>query len=195
MTILAVTGLFVVAHDLFRARGAVQHEAQEFDHWSSGDAAVLARLRSFGIGHNRIHHAFTVRQGYDYGWHPVTAQEYADKSRFGKVMHRIEWSWMGTGFYFLLEVWWHKMIAFKPPARWIKAIRRDRLTTLSFIVLMALGFGALGYARSHSILGALWLVGRVEIIPFIGFCVMIGSVIMHHGNPTSVGGSAGNGQS
>jgi len=90
----------------------------------------------------------------------------------------------GTGLYYFLEVWWHKMIAFKPPARWIKQIRRDRIVTLSFIALMALGFGVLGYARTHSIFGALWLVGRVEVIPFVGFCVMIGSVVhVHHVQP------------
>ena len=176
VTILAVTGLFVVAHD--SAHGALFNTKRKNS--IIGRLAMLPSWHVFEawvLGHNRIHHAFTVRQGYDFVWHPVTAQEYADKSRFGKVMHRIEWSWMGTGLYYFLEVWWHKMIAFKPPARWIKAIRRDRLTTLSFIVLMALGFGALGYARSHSILGALWLVGRVEIIQFIGFCVMICSVV------------------
>jgi len=90
----------------------------------------------------------------------------------------------GKGLYYFLEVWWHKMIAFKPPARWIKQIRRDRIVTLSFIALMALGFGVLGYARTHSIFGALWLVGRVEVIPFVGFCVMIGSVVhVHHVQP------------
>ena len=71
-------------------------------------------------------------------------------------MHRIEWSWMGTGLYYLLEVWWHKMIAFETSRRvlWHQArFVETVLVTLSFIALMALGFGVLGYARTHSIFG------------------------------------------
>jgi omega-6 fatty acid desaturase (delta-12 desaturase) len=88
---------------------------------------------------------------------------------------------MGAGLYYLKEVWWHKMIAFKPPARWVSAIRRDRALVGVFVLLMAIGFASLGYARTHSVWGAMWLVVRAEIIPFLGFSVMIGSVVhVHH---------------
>lgn len=178
--VLAVTGLFVVAHD--SAHGALFNAKRK--NIVIGKLAMLPSWHVFEawvLGHNRIHHAFTVRQGYDFVWHPVTAQEYEAKSRRSKLMHRIEWSWMGAGLYYLKEVWWHKMIAFKPPARWVKAIRRDRFLVGAFVLLMAVGFASLGYARTHSVWGALWLVARVEIIPFLGFSVMIGSVVhVHH---------------
>ena len=181
--ILAVTALFVVAHD--SAHGALFNSKRKNN--VIGKLAMLPSWHVFAawvLGHNRIHHAFTVRQGYDFVWHPVTAEEYATKPWYSKAVHRVEWSWMGTGAYYLIEVWWRKMIAFNPPARWVKAIRNDRLFTLSFILAMTAGFGALGYARTHSVLGAAWMIGRILIIPFLGFSVMIGSLVhVHHVQP------------
>jgi omega-6 fatty acid desaturase (delta-12 desaturase) len=76
------------------------------------------------------------------------------------------------------------MIAFRPPARWVKAIRRDRALVAGFVAAMLTGFGALGYARTHSPWGATWMVARVELIPFLGFCAMIGAVVhVHHVQP------------
>jgi len=181
--IFSVTALFVVGHD--SAHGALFNTKRK-----NSFIGKLSMLPSWHVyeawilGHNRIHHAFTVRQGYDFVWHPVTAEEYAAKSWHAKLLHRLEWSWMGTGLYYLKEVWWHKMIAFSPPSRWRKSIRRDRFLTAAFIVLMAVGFGLLGYARTHSVYGSLWLVARVEVIPFLGFCVMIGATVhVHHIQP------------
>jgi omega-6 fatty acid desaturase (delta-12 desaturase) len=178
--VLAVTGLFVVAHDC--AHGALFNSRRK--NVAIGKIAMLPSWHVFEawvLGHNRIHHAFTVRQGYDFVWHPVTPEEYDAKSRGGKVLHRVEWSWMGTGLYYLKEVWWHKMIAFKPPARWVKQIRNDRILVGAFVIVMGVGFGLLGYSRTHSFYGALWLVTRAEVLPFLGFNVMIGSVVhVHH---------------
>ncbi len=168
LLVLSVTGLFVVGHDA--AHGALFHSRR-----LNVSVAKISMLPSWHVyeawvlGHNRIHHAFTVRQGYDFVWHPVTAAEYAARSSWGRLLHRVEWSWSGAGLYYLKEVWWHKMIAFSAPVRWKKAIRRDRFIVGAFAVTMAVGFALLGFARTHSVLGALWLVARVEIIPLLGF--------------------------
>jgi len=66
---LAVTALFVVAHDsahgaLFsskRMNSLIGHIAM-LPSWHVYEAWIL--------GHNRIHHAYTVRQGYDFVWQP-----------------------------------------------------------------------------------------------------------------------------
>jgi omega-6 fatty acid desaturase (delta-12 desaturase) len=180
VAVLSVTGLFVVAHDA--AHGAL-FDSKRLNA-TVGRIAMLPSghvFEAWVLGHNRIHHAFTVRQGYDFVWHPVTAEEYATKSPLAKLLHRVEWSWPGAGLYYLKEVWWHKMIVFSPPARWVKTIRRDRLLVGGFALAMAAGFAALGWARTHSPYGALWLVARAEVIPFLGFMVMIGSVVhVHH---------------
>lgn len=180
LAVLAVTGLFVVGHDA--AHGAL-FESKRLNA-TVGRVAMLPSghvFEAWVLGHNRIHHAFTVRQGYDFVWHPVTPAEYAAKSRAGRLLHRLEWSWPGAGLYYLKEVWWHKMIVFTPPARWVAAIRRDRRLVAGYAVAATAGFAALGWARTHSPGATLWLVARVELLPFLGFMVMIGSVVhVHH---------------
>ncbi|NNN08158.1 MAG: hypothetical protein HKL85_03070 [Acidimicrobiaceae bacterium] len=69
------------------------------------------------------------------------------------------------------------MIIFTPPARWIKVIRRDRIVTLGFVLLMAVVLGFVCFARTHSIGGVAWLILRAEPVPFLGFSAMIGSVV------------------
>ena len=34
------------------------------------------------LGHNRMHHGYTVRQGFDFVWHPYTVEQWAAMSRF-----------------------------------------------------------------------------------------------------------------
>jgi omega-6 fatty acid desaturase (delta-12 desaturase) len=180
---LVVVSLFVVGHDaahgaLFKTKrlNQVVGRLAMMPSWHVYEAWVL--------GHNRIHHPFTVRQGYDFVWHPVSAQEYADMSRTRKFQHRIHWAWYGAGLYYGMEIWWNKMINFTPPTRWVKAIRRDRVYTYSF-VLGAAGFlSFLGAIRTHSVLGTLWMVCRIEVIPFALFCGLIGTVVhVHHVQP------------
>jgi hypothetical protein len=86
------------------------------------------------LGHNRIHHAFTVREGYDFVWHPYTPEQYRAMRPWQRARHRLEWSWLGAGFYYMREVWWHKMVVGKPPARWVHKVRRDRWLVLAFVV-------------------------------------------------------------
>jgi len=183
VAVLAVTALFVVAHD--SAHGALFDTKRKNS--LIGHIAMLPSWHVFEawvLGHNRIHHAFTVRQGYDFVWHPVTAQEYRDLSPVGRLLHRVEWSWWGTGVYYLKEVWWQKMIVFRAPARWVTAIRRDRRLTWSFVLTFATGLAVVGALRTHSWGGALWLIVRAEVVPFLGFTAMIGSVVhVHHVAP------------
>ena len=183
LAILSVTGLFVVAHDC--AHGALF--ANKRLNSIVGRIAMLPSWHAYEawvLGHNRIHHAFTVRQGYDFVWHPITPEEYAAKPFWGRVLHRIEWSWQGAGLYYFLEVWLKKMIFFRAPARWVQFIRRDRMLTASFVALSTGVLVIVGVSHHDSALALLWLVTRVLILPFAGFCVMIGAVVhVHHVQP------------
>ncbi len=181
---LSVTGLFVIAHDA--AHGALFKSKR-----TNSIIGHLAMLPSWHVyegwvlGHNRIHHPYTVRQGYDFVWHPYTAAQYAEMSWWKKSRHRLEWSWFGAGNYYLREVWWHKMMVGKPPARWVKAVRRDRAIIWAWIGTVALGLTFFGWTQTHSVFGVVWLVARVEVIPFLTFCWMIGSLVhVHHVQPT-----------
>jgi len=180
---LAVSGLFIVGHDaaheaLFRSRrlnSIVGHLAM-LPSWHVYEAWVL--------GHNRIHHGHTVREGMDFVWHPVTPQQYAAMGTFARVRHRVEWSWWGAGAYYLREIWLNKMITFNPPAKWAKAIRRDLVFMVVGVGLGMVLFGWLGWVMYGSALGAAWMIVKVVVVPFLGFNFVIGSVVhVHHIQP------------
>jgi len=141
------------------------------------------------LGHNRVHHGFTVQEERDFVWHPYTPEEYEQLSAFGKLMHKIEWSCFGAGIYYMIEVWWKKMIAFTPPPKWRKDINFDRVFLGSAVLagiagLFAFtwfgagitGFAAIGYTA--------WLTFKVIVVPWVLFNYLIGGVVyLHHINP------------
>jgi omega-6 fatty acid desaturase (delta-12 desaturase) len=179
---LSISALFIVGHDaaheaLFRSRRlnrAVGHLAM-LPSWHVFEGWVL--------GHNRIHHAYTVRQGFDFVWHPYTAAQYRQMSRLQRLRHRFEWSWLGAGAYYTREVWWNKMIVGRPPARWAPAVRRDRLLVGAFVLGAGTGLAALGWAQG-GLPGATWMVLRVLVVPFLLFQYVIGSLVhVHHIQP------------
>jgi omega-6 fatty acid desaturase (delta-12 desaturase) len=177
---LIVSSLFIVGHDaaheaLFKTRrmnSIVGHLAM-LPSWHVYEAWVL--------GHNRIHHGHTCREGMDFVWHPVTPEQYRGMSRLHQLRHKAEWSWFGAGVYYVREIWWNKMIAAAPPAKWRSAIRRDKAIVAAWLVVATVGFGWLGYERYGTLLGAAWMVLKLLVVPFLAFCYVIGSVVhVHH---------------
>ncbi|MGZ4728356.1 MAG: fatty acid desaturase [Acidimicrobiales bacterium] len=180
---LVVSGLFIIGHDaaheaLFKSRrlnSIVGHVAM-LPSWHVYEAWVL--------GHNRVHHGHTVREGMDFVWHPVTPEQYAAMSGPKRLRHRIEWSWYGAGVYYLREIWLNKMITFNPPAKWAKAIRRDIFFMFAGVGLGMALFGWLGWATYGTVAGVAWMIVKVVVIPFLGFNFVIGSVVhVHHVQP------------
>ena len=180
---LAVTALFVVAHDcahgaLFRSKrlNSIVGHAAMLPSWHVYEGWIL--------GHNRVHHAYTVREGYDFVWQPYTAEQFAAMGPLARLRHRFEWSWAGAGAYYLREVWFSKMMVFDPPSRWRRAIRRDRAIVYGFLAIAGSLLAYVGWTRTGTVLGTLWLVVRVLVIPFLAFTFMIGSLVhVHHVAP------------
>lgn len=170
----AVAGLFVLGHDA--AHGAL-FESKRLN-------ALVARLAMLPslhatevwiFGHNRVHHGHTLRQGMDFVWHPLTVDEYRQLGRLGRFRHRVEWGPFGSGAYYLHEVWWNKMVRFRKPERWARAMRRDQVLVGAFA-------GAAGGAAVvlDGPAGA-WLWVKVIVVPFVLFCQAIGWVVyVHH---------------
>ena len=164
---LVVSGLFIIGHDaaheaLFKSRrlnSIVGHVAM-LPSWHVYEAWVL--------GHNRIHHGHTVREGMDFVWHPITPEQFGEMSRYQRLRHRVEWSWWGAGFYYLREIWFNKMITFNPPAKWAKAIRRDIIFMFAGVGLGMALFGWIGWLTYGSALGVVWMIVKVVVIPFLG---------------------------
>lgn len=146
---LAVSGLFVLGHD-------ASHGALLDSRKANRVVAQVCMVPSFHVeaawdlGHNRIHHGYTTRQGFDFVWHPATVQEYAAMGRFARLRHRVEWSRLGSGAYFLRTVWWQKMWRFNAPGKRHDAIVRDKLV-LSAVLLLAFGGAATFGAHRWSV--------------------------------------------
>ena len=181
---LVIAGLFVIAHDA--AHGALFSSKR-----LNRVIGTIAMLPSWHVyegwvlGHNRIHHNYTVREGFDFVWHPYTAQQYRSMSGFERLRHRFEWSWLGAGAYFLREVWWQKMIVGTPPARWAKAIRRDRIIVWTFVGVSSVLLGLIGWMQSGTVLAVMWLPIKVLVVPFLAFTYIMGSFVhVHHVQPS-----------
>jgi omega-6 fatty acid desaturase (delta-12 desaturase) len=102
-------------------------------------------------------------------------------SRPLKARHRLEWSFVGTGAYYLRDVWWTKMVRFDPPPRFAKRIRRDNLVVGAFAMAATAGLIAAGWADGGSLLAGLWLVVKMLVVPFLLFSAVIGwAVHVHH---------------
>ena len=78
------------------------------------------------LGHNRMHHPYTVSQGYDSFGTRSPRRNSLRWDRWRRGIHKIEWSWAGAGPYYLHQVWWKKMMVGPDPARWARTIRRER---------------------------------------------------------------------
>jgi omega-6 fatty acid desaturase (delta-12 desaturase) len=177
---LVVSALFVVGHDA--AHGALFKTKR-----MNSTVARLAFLPSWHVyegwvlGHNRVHHPYTVRQGYDFVWHPTTPEQFAALGWWRKTLHRAEWSWVGAGMYYIHQVWWKKMMVGPNPGRWVKAIRRDRWIVTGAIAAMLALFTGIGLAVGDSAAGILWLDARTVLLPFLGFSCVIGTMVhVHH---------------
>jgi omega-6 fatty acid desaturase (delta-12 desaturase) len=177
-----VAGLFVLAHDA--SHGALL-ERQRANR-------VVARLcmipsghveAAWNIGHNRIHHGYTTRQGFDFVWHPVTPEEYRAMGRLARLRHRVEWSWLGAGLYFGRAIWWQKMMRFRPPERHRRAVRRDQALLSIGAGAAAAGAIAWGWLTGGPV-GAVWMPVKLLVVPFALFLQIIGwTVYVHHVSP------------
>jgi omega-6 fatty acid desaturase (delta-12 desaturase) len=177
---LAISGLFVLGHDA--AHGAL-FKSDRLNYWL-GQFAFLPSLHAFEawvLGHNRLHHGHTVRREMDFVWHPLTVEEYRALSPMRKLLHKIEWSALGSGIYYGLEVYWKKMVRLDPPAKMAAAIRRDLRIVGVYFALFSAGLFAIGFAGGGGVAGALWMWVKVFLLPWILWNYTIGAVVyVHH---------------
>ncbi len=176
---LGVAGMFVLGHDASHAALLDSRRANR----------VIAQLcmapsahaeAAWDLGHNRIHHGYTTRQGFDFVWHPVTPEEYRAFGRLARWRHRLEWSCIGSGAYFLRTVWWEKMWRFSAPGKRHAAIVRDKITLGSALAIVVVGAAVVG-ALTNGWLSAVWIPFKLFVVPFLLFVHIMGwTVYVHH---------------
>jgi acyl-lipid omega-6 desaturase (Delta-12 desaturase) len=106
---LTIGVIFVVGHDachgsLFKSRVLNQ---------ILGRIAFLPSLHSFSLWnlwHNQTHHRFTNYKQKDCVFIPLSKSEFDQLNWKDRILHRIYRSSIGHGLYYLLELWWKKMI-------------------------------------------------------------------------------------
>ena len=177
-----VAGLFVLGHD-------ASHDALTDSRKANRLIAQICMVPSFHVeaawdlGHNRIHHGYTTRQGFDFVWHPTTVEEYRAMGWYRRLQHRVEWSFLGSGAYFMRTVWWQKMWRFNAPGKRRDAIVRDKIVLGSVLLLLTAGAAVLG-ALTGSWLNAIWMPVKLLVVPFLIFVHVIGwTVYVHHVAP------------
>lgn len=175
-----ISGLFVLGHDA--AHGALFNQP-----WLNalvGRLCMLPSLHALSVwayGHNRIHHAFATCQGLDFVWHPATPAQYRRLPRWQRALHRLEWSAVGSGAYYLRAMWWGKIVRGAPPARLRAAFRRDRMLIAAVALIGGGALAALGARDGAGAVGAAWMVGKVWGIPWLLWNAAIGwAVYIHH---------------
>lgn len=179
---LAVSGLFVLGHDA--SHGALL----------SGRRANLlvarvcmlpsAHLESaWDLGHNRIHHGYTTREGFDFVWHPTTVEQYRAMGRLARVQHRLEWSFLGSGVYFIRTVWWNKMLRFRTTEKRQRAVAADKVVVGTVLAGAASACAVWGGFHG-GLVDAIWMPVKLLVVPFLLFAQIIGfTVYVHHVSP------------
>lgn len=180
LTALAISALFILGHDA--AHGAL-FRSRRLNH-GLGRLAMLPALHLFEAwiyGHNRVHHGHTVRELFDYVWHPLSPDQYAALSPLARLGHRLKWSWLGGGIYYLHEIWWRRMIRFNAPARLRAGLRRDRILVGGWVLASSAALLWVGAAHYGTWSGAAWTWLKVVGVPFLLWNYSIGiTVYVHH---------------
>ena len=172
----ATAFLFVWGHDA--AHGALF----ESDRLSEalGTMAMLPSLNMYRLwvfGHNKVHHGFTSLSTIDWIWRPLTVEEYQRRSRWGRVVYRLERHPVTCALHYLLRVWWPGMVRFRPDprARQVSGVTASKLVSAGYAVGLA---------------GVAWWFGgpfaafAVVVVPFAVFTWYIAFFIyLHHTHP------------
>lgn len=171
--------LFIIGHDachqsLTPRRG--------LNRWL-GRIAFLPSLTAYSLwdmGHNTVHHGFTNLKGVDFVWAPLTQAEYQALSPGRRFMERLYRSGWCPGLYYMVEIWWKKMM-FPSPATSGGTHRpiftRDCLLVTGFAALWLGGIVWAALATGQSV----WLLGLLGfVVPLLFWFTMMGFVIYGH---------------
>lgn len=180
----SVSALFILGHDA--GHGALFSSSKMND--TIGRILMLPSLHAYAawdLGHNRVHHSFTIKEENDFVWHPVCHEEFKKFPWYKKLMHRIEWSAFGAGVYYIKEIWWKKMFYFTPPSKLAAEISSDKRMVIYFALFTFISCALLGTQYAGWTFGyAAWTWVKLIGIPFLMFNYIIGATVhIHHIQP------------
>jgi omega-6 fatty acid desaturase (delta-12 desaturase) len=179
---IAIARLFVIGHDAC-------HGSYTPKPWLNkliGRIAFLPSLTPFSlwdVGHNVAHHGFTNLKGRDQVWVPMSAEEWQSASKLRRGLERIYRSGLGQGLYYLIEMWWKKLIL---PSKKHVGVRRaifmwDNVLVLSVGAVWVAALVLWAVNTNHSVT---WTLLCGFALPFVAFNCIMGFVIyVQHTHP------------
>lgn len=132
------------------------------------------------VGHNVVHHGYTNLKGFDFVWHPHSLEEFNALPRWRQWLERVYRSGWAPWLYYLIEVWWLRMIF---PSRRQMPTRRSVFFWDCVLVLIAGVIWIAALASAAEVTGqSLWMTLLAGfVLPFLAWNAMIGFVVyVHH---------------
>ena len=176
---VVISRLFIIGHDACH-QSLTRHRA--FNRWL-GRLVFLPSLTPFSlweVGHNVVHHGYTNLRGFDFVWQPRSLQEYRALPPWKQRIERIYRSGWAPWLYYLVEIWWKRMLF---PNRAAMPTRRSVFVRDSLLVtaFAAAWIGGLVAAAASTGQSGWWLVAVAFVLPFMVWNGMIGFVVyVHH---------------
>ena len=170
--------LFIIGHDACH-QSLTPH--RRLNKWL-GRIAFLPSLTPYSLwdmGHNAVHHGFTNLKGVDFVWAPLTQTEYDALPPARRFMERVYRSGWAPGVYYMIEIWWNRMVARDKTANAERPIfSRDCALILGFAAVWAAALVGVALVTAQSVL-VLLVTGFV--VPLLFWFAMIGFVVyVHH---------------
>jgi acyl-lipid omega-6 desaturase (Delta-12 desaturase) len=179
---IVIARLFILGHDachnaLFSRRGA---------NVVVGRLLFLPSLTPFSlweVGHNVAHHGYTNLRGRDHVWTPLSKPEYDRLPRWRRAAERIYRHPAGLGAYYLVELWWKKLVF--PSRAHVPVRRASHAADSTLVAVFAVGWAAaITTAAVWFDSGPATAVAVGLVCPFLVWSALMGFVIyVQHTQP------------
>jgi omega-6 fatty acid desaturase (delta-12 desaturase) len=167
--------LFIIGHDACH-QSLTPH--RKLNKWI-GRIAFLPAVSPYSlwdVGHNVVHHGFTNLKGMDFVWCPKTKEEYDALSPMGRFMERVYRGPLGAGIYYIIEIWWNRMMF--PGKGYMGTQRKVFFWDGLLVSIFGLAWlGGVVYAAHATGQSVLMLVAFAWLIPLLFWFYMIGFVV------------------
>jgi omega-6 fatty acid desaturase (delta-12 desaturase) len=179
---LFITRLFVLAHDACHG----SFLTSRFLNRLVGRLGFLPSLTPYNLwelGHNTIHHNYTNLKGRDYVWTPFSKSEFDSLPAVRRQLERIYRGCFGHGLYYLVEIWWKKMMR---PEKRLSTVHR-RFDTRDRMLVIAYGVFWCGLACTAALFtgqSSALILALAVLLPFMIWNELMGFLIfLHHTHP------------
>ncbi|HTX35190.1 MAG TPA: fatty acid desaturase [Bryobacteraceae bacterium] len=143
----------------------------------------LQPLATWEVAHNVIHHSWTSIRHKDYVWIPFSPSEYAALPAGRRLLERIYRSAPGQGLYYLVELWWKRVVL--PSANWNQVRRPAQRFDIVLVASVALLWtGAAAVLATHLGRNIGWTLFCAAALPFLSACQCLGWLLyVQHTHP------------